>query len=128
MDRCSSSTRKPRLRRRIRRSFDQVSEANWLSRGKGRRRPNSVFRVVTGDPTVALEACDRRVWHRDSAAVDFWTDYLWCALFTGPARPTPIVRVLLDFPAEYIGTDPRLEQGRAKGYFTDRLLAPTSGP
>jgi len=42
----------------------------------------------------------------------------------------PKVQVLLDFLDEYIGTDkdPRLDHGLAKGYFTDRTLAPTSGP
>ena len=53
-----------------------------------------------------------------------------CALFSGPSRLTPKVQVLLDFLAGYIGTDrdPRLKQGLGKGYFTDRMLAPTSGP
>jgi LysR family transcriptional activator of dmlA len=53
-----------------------------------------------------------------------------CALFYGPTRLTPKVQVLLDFLDEYVGTDrdPRLERNRAKGYFTDRKLAPTSGP
>ena len=53
-----------------------------------------------------------------------------CALFSGPARLTPKVQVLLDFLDEYIGTDqdPRLGQNPVKRYFTDRKLAPTSGP
>jgi DNA-binding transcriptional LysR family regulator len=53
-----------------------------------------------------------------------------CALFSGPSPLTPKVQVLLDFLDEYIGTgrDPRLNQDVAKGYFTDRILAPTSGP
>jgi LysR family transcriptional activator of dmlA len=40
------------------------------------------------------------------------------------------VEGLLDFLAEYIGTDrdPRRKDGRAKEYFTDLTLSPTSGP
>ena len=53
-----------------------------------------------------------------------------CALFSGSSRLTPKVEGLLDFLAEYIGTDrdPRVKQGRAKEYFTDLTLSPTSGP
>jgi len=53
-----------------------------------------------------------------------------CALFYGPTRLTPKVQILLDFLEEYIGTDrdPRVKHGLAKGCFTDRKLAPTSGP
>jgi DNA-binding transcriptional LysR family regulator len=53
-----------------------------------------------------------------------------CALYSGSSRLTPNVQALLDFLAEYIGSDrdPRLMQDRAKGYFTDMKLAPTSGP
>ena len=53
-----------------------------------------------------------------------------CALFSGPSRLTPKVRVLLDFLDEYLGTDRdrRLRNDLAKGYFTDRMLPQTSGP
>jgi DNA-binding transcriptional LysR family regulator len=53
-----------------------------------------------------------------------------CALFSGSSRLTPKVQALLDFLTEYIGTDkdPRLKEDRAKGYFTDLKLPPTSGP
>jgi DNA-binding transcriptional LysR family regulator len=53
-----------------------------------------------------------------------------CALFSGPARQTPKVQVLLDFLREYVGTDrdPRLHGVRAKGLFTDPKLEATSGP
>jgi DNA-binding transcriptional LysR family regulator len=53
-----------------------------------------------------------------------------CALFSGSSRLTPKVEALLDFLAEYIGTDrdPRLKEDSAKGYFTDLKLPPTSGP
>jgi hypothetical protein len=45
-------------------------------------------------------------------------------------RLTPKVQALLDFLDEYIGTDrdPKLKNDLAKGYFTDRTLAPISGP
>src|SRR5260370_41542997 len=47
-----------------------------------------------------------------------------CALFSGSARLTPKVQVLLDFLGEYLGTDrdPRLQQMSAKGLFTDPKL------
>ena len=47
-----------------------------------------------------------------------------CALFSGPARLSPKVQVLLDFLGEYIGTDrdPRLHNLQAKGLFTDPKL------
>ncbi|MBB6143743.1 hypothetical protein HNQ77_001692 [Silvibacterium bohemicum] len=53
-----------------------------------------------------------------------------CALFSGSARLTPEVKVLLDVLGEYIGTDrdPRLKQLCAKGLFTDAKLMATSGP
>jgi LysR family transcriptional activator of dmlA len=43
-----------------------------------------------------------------------------CALFYGQAQRTPKVQTLLDFLAEYMGTDrdPRLKQKWAKKYFT----------
>ncbi len=52
-----------------------------------------------------------------------------CALFSGPARLTPKVQVLLDFLSEYLGTDrdPRLRKLRANGYFTDLKLEAPSG-
>jgi len=51
-------------------------------------------------------------------------------LFSGPARLTPKVQVLLDFLGEYMGTDrdPRLRGLPAKGMFTDPMIAETSGP
>jgi DNA-binding transcriptional LysR family regulator len=50
-----------------------------------------------------------------------------CALFHNSAFLAPKVQIFLDFLDEYIGTD-RLDHDPAKGYFTDRGLAPTSGP
>jgi LysR family transcriptional activator of dmlA len=53
-----------------------------------------------------------------------------CALFSGAARLTPKVQVLLDFLGEYLGTDrdPRLLGLPAKGMFTDPMTSETSGP
>jgi DNA-binding transcriptional LysR family regulator len=102
---------------------------------------------VSSDPAVNLElAMDglgiailplwmaRRPVVRDSLVpvLPLWNPepITLCALFSGSARLTPKVKVLLDFLDQYIGTDsdPRLRQGFAKDYFTDRNLAPTSGP
>ena len=49
-----------------------------------------------------------------------------CALFSGSAKLTPKVQVMLNFLAEYLGTDrdPRLRGAKAKGYFTDVKLPP----
>ena len=123
------------------------SEAWKLRQGKKIVTPNILFRVVTSDPMVALKLAISGfgvvilpLWMAKSPAVrDALTPILpqWtpepitlCALFSGPSRLTPKVQVLLDFLDEYIGTgrDPRLNQDVAKGYFTDRILAPTSGP
>jgi DNA-binding transcriptional LysR family regulator len=103
--------------------------------------------VVTSDPAVALKVAISGfgiailpLWmarHADVRSALTPVLPLWipepitlCALFSGSARLTPKVQVLLDFLTEYIGTDrdPRLDHVPAKGYFTDRMLAPTSGP
>jgi len=118
-----------------------------LIRGRQTAAPNILFRVVTSDPAVALKLAISGLgivilplWMANSADIrnglapilPRWSPepITLCALFSGPSRLTPKVQVLLDFLAEYIGTDrdPRLKQDRAKGYFTDRMLAPTSGP
>jgi LysR family transcriptional activator of dmlA len=123
------------------------SEAWKLSRGQKIATPNILFRVVTSDPAVALKLATSGfgvailpLWMAKRADVrqdlmpilPLWSPepITLCALFSGPARLTPKVQVLLEFLAEYIGTDrdPRLEHELAKGYFTDRMLAPTSGP
>jgi LysR family transcriptional activator of dmlA len=123
------------------------SEVWKLSRGQKIVTPNILFRVVTSDPTVAMKLAISGLgvailplWMAKRADVRNclipilaqWRaePITLCALFSGSARLTPKVQVLLDFLAEYIGTDrdPRLEQDLAKGYFTDRALAPTSGP
>lgn len=125
-----------------------IGSGVWkLSRGQKIVIPNILFRVVSSDPAVALKLAISGfgiailpLWMAARADVrDALTPILprWnlepitlCALFSGPARLTPKVQVLLDFLAEYIGTDrdPRLKQSRSKGYFTDRMIAPRSGP
>jgi DNA-binding transcriptional LysR family regulator len=125
-----------------------VGSGPWkLSRGRRIVTPNIVFRVVTSDPTVALKLALSGfgiavlpLWMAKSPDVrkaltpilPQWTPepITLCALFAAPSRLTPKVRALLDFLDDHIGTDrdPRLKQNPANGYFTDRLLAPTSGP
>jgi LysR family transcriptional regulator, transcriptional activator for dmlA len=125
-----------------------VGSGVWkLSRGQEIATPNILFRVVTSDPTVALKlaingfgiailplwvAQDPNVRNALAPILPQWIPepITLCALFSGPPRLTPKIQVLLDFLAEYIGTDrdPRLKHGSAKGYFTDRMLAPTLGP
>jgi DNA-binding transcriptional LysR family regulator len=53
-----------------------------------------------------------------------------CALFSGPARLSPKVQVLLDYLGEYVGTDrdPRLQSVPPKGLFADPTLEATFGP
>jgi LysR family transcriptional regulator, transcriptional activator for dmlA len=118
-----------------------------LSRGTKIVTPNILFRVVSSDPTVALKLAISGLgiailplWMAKSPDVrNTLTPILpqWipepitlCALFSSPSRLTPKVQALLDFLDEYIGTDrdPKLKNDLAKGYFTDRTLAPTSGP
>jgi len=109
--------------------------------------PDVGFRVVSSDPAVNLGlAMDGfgiailPLWMAQRPDVGeslvrvlpLWSPepITLCALFSGSARLTPKVKVLLDFLDQYIGTDrdPRIKQGLAKDYFTDRNLAPTSGP
>jgi LysR family transcriptional activator of dmlA len=125
-----------------------VGSGVWkMSRGQKIATPDILFRVVSSDPTIALTLAVSGfgitilpLWMAKRATVGDrlirilpkWSlePITLCALFYGPTRLTPKVQVLLDFLAEYIGTDrdPRLERNRAKGFFTDRMLAPTSGP
>jgi len=129
-------------------THDCIGSEVWkLSRGQKIATPNIVFRVVTSDPAVALKLAISGLgvailplWMAKGADVrnglapilPQWSPepITLCALFSGPPRLTPKIQVLLDFLAEYVGTDrdPRLKQDLAKGYFTDRMLAPTSGP
>jgi LysR family transcriptional regulator, transcriptional activator for dmlA len=125
-----------------------IGSGPWkLSRGKKVIAPNVPFRVISSDPTVALKFAISGsgiailpLWMAKSPDIrsalvpilPHWTPepITLCALFSGPSRLTPKVQVLLDFLDEYLGTDrdPRLKNDLAKGYFTDRMLPPTSGP
>ena len=125
-----------------------IGSGVWkLTRGKTTVTPDIRFRVVSSDPAVALKLATSGL---GIAILPLWlangpdvrgalTPVLarWipepitlCALFFSPSRLTPKVQALLDFLDEYLGTDldPRLEGNSAKGHFTDRKLAPTSGP
>jgi LysR family transcriptional activator of dmlA len=118
-----------------------------LSRGRKEVIPDITFHIVTSDPGVAMTFAlsglgiavlplwlAKRPNNRNSLVpiLPLWKPepITLCALYSGSSRLTPKVQALLDFLAEYIGTDrdPRLRQDRAKGYFTDLKLTPTSGP
>jgi LysR family transcriptional activator of dmlA len=125
-----------------------IGAGAWkLSRGQKIATPNILFRVISGDPTVALKLAISGfgiailpLWMAKRPDVrnllkrilPQWSPepITLCALFFGASRLTPKVQVLLDFLDEYLGTDrdPRLKNDCSKGYFTDRLIAPTSGP
>lgn len=125
-----------------------IGSGVWkLSRGKRIVAPSLTFAVETSDPhvhlTLALEGlgiCILPLWmakrpdvrERLVPVLPQWKPepITLCALFFGQSRLTPKVQVLLDFLAEYIGTDrdPRLRQPWTKGYFTAQSIAPTSGP
>ena len=123
------------------------SEAWKLNKGKNTVTPNILFRVVTSDPMVALKlalsgfgiailplwmAKNKDVRSALTPILPQWAPepITLCALFFGPSRLAPKVKLLLDFLDEYLGTDgdPRLPEGPPEGYFTDRKLEPTSGP
>ena len=125
-----------------------IGSGTWkLSRGSKLAAPNIVFKIVVSDPGVHLDLAlsglgivvlplymakrpDTR--NRLMPILPHWNPepITLCALFSGPARLTPKVQVLLDFLGEYIGTDrdPRLHGVPAKGLFTDSTLEATSGP
>jgi DNA-binding transcriptional LysR family regulator len=125
-----------------------IGSGTWkLSRGTKVATPNILFRVVVSDPVVHQElaldglgiailplyvAKGPAVRDRLIQMLPLWTPepITLCALFSGPARLSPKVQVLLEFLAEYIGTDrdPRLHGVPAKGLFTDPTLEATSGP
>ena len=118
-----------------------------LSRGSKEAIPNIAFHLITSDPGIhlrfALDGLGIAVlpqWmakHPDNRSrlvpiLSQWKPepITLCALFSGSSRLTPKIEALLAFLAEYIGTDsdPRITDGRAKEYFTDLKLSPTSGP
>ncbi len=125
-----------------------IGSGIWkLSRGSKVAAPNIVFKVVASDPGVHrdLTLCGFGIailplWMAKSAdlrnrlvpVLPLWSPepITLCALFSGAARLTPKVQVLLDFLGEYIGTDrdPRLQRVPATGLFTDPKLEATSGP
>lgn len=125
-----------------------VGSGTWkLYRGSKVVAPNIVFSVVASDPALHLELALQGfcvavlpLWMAKSAenrnrllpVLPLWTPepITLCALFSGPARLTPKVQALLDFLAEYIGTDrdPRLNKLAAKGLFTSSHLVTTSDP
>ncbi len=125
-----------------------IGSGIWkLSRSSKIVAPNIAFKVVASDPVVHLELAvsglgiailplymARRPDLRNQLkpVLPLWSPepITLCALFSGPARLTPKVQVLLDFLGEYVGTDrdPRLRQLPAKGLFTDPKLETTSGP
>jgi DNA-binding transcriptional LysR family regulator len=106
-----------------------------------------VFTVVVSDPVVHLDlalsglgiailplymAKRTDTCNRLMSILPLWSPepITLCALFSGSARLTPKVQVLLDFLGEYLGTDrdPRLQSVPAKGLFTEAKLEATSGP
>ena len=125
-----------------------VGSGPWkLTRGKKTVIPNILFRVVSSDPAVALKLATSGfgvailpLWMVDNPELGSaltpvlpqWSPepITLCALFFSQSRLTPKVQALLNFLDEYLGTDrdPRLKGHSAKGYFTDRRLAPTLGP
>jgi LysR family transcriptional regulator, transcriptional activator for dmlA len=125
-----------------------IGSGTWkLSRGLKVVTPNIVFRVVLSDPGVHLDLAlsgvgiailplymgkNADMRNRLVPVLPHWSPepITLCALFSGPARMTPKVQVLLDFLGEYIGTDrdPRLHSLPAKGLFTDSKLGATSAP
>lgn len=125
-----------------------IGSGVWkLSRGKKISTPNLTFRIVTSDPGVNLRLatdglgiCLLPLWLAKRPEfrkvlvpiLPRWRPepITLCALFFGVSRLTPKVKALLDFLSEYLGTDrdPRLRERRAKGFFTDPSLKPTSGP
>jgi len=125
-----------------------IGSGVWkLSRGSKLVAPNIVFTVVASDPIVHLKLAisglgiailplymAKRPDTRNQLVpvLPLWNPepITLCALFSGSARLTPKVQVLLDFLGEYLGTDrdPRLQQMSAKGLFTDPKLEATSGP
>jgi LysR family transcriptional regulator, transcriptional activator for dmlA len=125
-----------------------VGSGIWkLSRGRKTVAPNITFKVVASDPLVHLKLAvsglgiailplymAQRPGTREQlvTVLPRWIPepIIVCALFSGPARMTPKVKVLLDFLGEYMGTDrdPRLHGLPTTGLFTEPKLAATSGP
>ena len=125
-----------------------IGSGIWkLGRGSKLVAPNIGFKVISSDPLVHLKLAvsgleiailplymAKRPGTREQLipVLPRWIPepIIVCALFSGPARMTPKVKVLLDFLGEYIGTDrdPRLHGMTTTGLFTKPVLAATSGP
>jgi len=125
-----------------------IGSGTWkLSRGTKVATPNVEFKVVVSDPIVHQElalsglgiailplyvAKRSEMRTRLIQVLPLWSPepITLCALFSGQSRLSPKVQVLLDFLAEYVGTDrdPRLRRLAAKELFTDAKLEATSGP
>jgi LysR family transcriptional regulator, transcriptional activator for dmlA len=125
-----------------------IGSGIWkLRRGAKVTTPNIVFRVVASDPVIHQDlalsgfgvailplymAKSPDMRNRLIPILPLWSPepITLCALFSGPARLSPKVQVLLDFLGEYVGTDqdPRLYSVPAKGLFTNPKLEVTSGP
>lgn len=125
-----------------------IGAGEWrLTKGKKVLTPEILFHVEAGDPGVRFQlACNSagiailplwmstqpeaqkilipvlRAWKPDPLTV--------CALYSGPTRVTPKVRVFLELVEKYMGTelDPRLRGNKRKDFFTDFHLAATGGP
>ena len=112
---------------------------SWkLNRNTKTAAPNIPFRLIVSDPGIHLDLAltgagiviiplylGRRpgICEKLIPILPHWSPepISLCALFSGPARLTPKVQVLLDFLNEYVGTDrdPRLHGLRAQGLFTN---------
>jgi DNA-binding transcriptional LysR family regulator len=116
-----------------------------LTRNTKSVTPNIIFKIVLSDPGIHLDlvlkgigignlplylACRPGIREKLVPVLPSWIPepISLCALFSGPARLTPKVGVLLDFLNEYLGTDrdPRLYQLRAEGFFTNGNRMPRS--
>ena len=125
-----------------------IGSGTWtLTRGKKVETPGVLFRVVASDPGMHLKLVldgvgiailplwmAKRVEGRNAlvSLLSQWRPQpiSVCAIFSAPSRLTPKVQALLDFLAEYMGTDrdPRLQAGKPEVLFTYPTRASGSGP
>jgi DNA-binding transcriptional LysR family regulator len=115
-----------------------IGAGTWtLMRGKRVETPGVLFRVVASDPGMHLKlvvdgvgiailplwmAKQVEIRHSLIPVMPQWRPQpiSVCAIFSAPSRLTPKVQALLDFLAEYMGTerDPRLHTGKPGVLFT----------
>ena len=125
-----------------------IGFGDWkLTKGRRVVTPEILFHVEAGDPGVRHQlACNSAgiailpVWLvQQPGAEKLLIPVLstWkldpitvCALYSGPTRVTPKVRVFLELVEKYLGTelDPRLKGHKPKDFFTDLHLPATEGP